>query len=98
MARGHILTKRKFEKLSKKQKSQHNRNHYALGFKRGFTKAILSTLFKLKASMTKAPKYSRFIMNKGDLQKKKIFKKKKKVDLKAKHAAHFEKKKKKKSI
>ena len=71
MAKGHILTKRKFEKLSKKQKQQHNRNHYSLGFKKGFTKLILKQLFKLKASMVKISKHANFIMNKGDLQQKK---------------------------
>jgi len=78
MARGHILTKRKFEKLSKKQKAQHNRNHYSLGFTKGFTKVILNILFRLKASMVKTPKYSKFILNKGDLQKNELQKKEKK--------------------
>jgi len=78
MAKGHILTKRKFAKLTKKQKAQHNVFHFSVGFGIGFTKSILTNLFKLRGLTSKTRKQENLILSKGDLQKRKIFKKKKK--------------------
>jgi len=110
MAKGNIMTPIKFKRLSKKKQQAHNKNHFSLGFDRGFTRLLLRDLFELRSLGKKTSKFSPVILHKTDNLakkkakkkkkkkiKKKIKKKKKKVDIKAKKAAHITKKKSKKS-
>jgi len=41
LSKGQILTQKRMERLTKKQKSQQNVNNHALGFTLGFTRSIL---------------------------------------------------------
>jgi ribosomal protein S13 len=76
MAKGHIVTKKRFDKLTKKQKAQHNTHNHTLGFSPGFTIGLLRRLFKLRARKRSAR--GGLILNKGDLKVKKIKRVKKK--------------------
>lgn len=97
MAKGNIMTPIKFKRLSKKKQQAHNKNHFSLGFDRGFTRLLLRDLFELRSLGKKTSKFSPVILHKTDNLAKKKAKKKKKVDIKAKKAAHITKKKSKKS-
>jgi len=54
MAKNQILTKRKFNKLTKKQKSQHNQYHFSVGFNLNFTKRLMANLYKLRSTAKNA--------------------------------------------
>jgi len=56
MARGHILTDKRVNKLTKKQKAQHNLFHISLGYAIGFSRGILKNLYKMKAFVPNAKK------------------------------------------
>jgi hypothetical protein len=97
MARGHVITERRLSKLTKKQRAQHNLNHYSLGFTPGFTISLLRRLFKMRALISnRYTKMSKLILNKGDMKERRTKKPKKKVDEKARLAAHAARKKAKK--
>jgi len=71
MAKGHIITRRRMVKLTKKQKAQHDFNNYSMGFTPGFTKALLSKLFNMRKN--KENRFARdknLILNKNDLKSK----------------------------
>ena len=94
MAKGHVITEKRLNKLTKKQKAQHNLNNYSLGFTPGFTIKLLRSLFKLRALITRRHvSSSKLILNKGDMRVKKVKKVKKKVNEKARLAAHVARKK-----
>lgn len=97
MAKGNVMTPFKFKKLSKKKQQSYNKNHFSLGFDPGFTRLLLRQLFELRSLGKKTGKLSSVILHKSDISSKKRLKKKKKVDIKAKKAAHITKKKSKKS-
>lgn len=98
MAQGNVMSPIKFEKLSKKQQQSYNQNHFSLGFDAGFTKPLLKELYDLRSTGKKFGKASSVILHKNESSSKRGGLKKKKVDLKAKKAAHVAKKKSKKSI
>ncbi len=95
LAKGNVMTPRKFSKLSKKKKQAFNKNHFTLGFDIGFTKILLRELFEIRGQ-TNTRKKSPLILHKIDPFSRRR-KKKKKVDIKAKRAAHIAKKKAKKT-
>jgi hypothetical protein len=97
MAQGNVMSPVKFQKLSKKQQQSYNKNHFSLGFDPGFTKPLLKELYDLKAAGKKTGKYSSVILHKSDLTHKRQAVKKKKIDIKAKKAAHIAKQKTKKT-
>jgi len=68
-----------------------------LGFDPGFTRPLLRELYELRVAGKKTSKFSSVILHKTDALAKKRAKKRKKVDVKAKKAAHIAKKKKKKN-
>lgn len=96
MARGQIMNPMKYNKMSKKQRQSFKKNHFSLGFDPGFTKPLLTELYKSRID----PDF------KSNIQSQLLFKKyeqkrtksKKKIDVKAKVIAHAAKKKKKKSV
>jgi hypothetical protein len=97
LAKGNIMTPAKFNKLSKKKKQAFNKNHFTLGFDLGFTKALLRELFEIRGQQnTRTSKRSPLILHKVDPFSRRK-RKKKKIDLKAKKAAHIAKKKSKKT-
>lgn len=94
LARGLIyLPELTGKELSKKQKAMKQKSIGYLGFKKNFTKYMLFNLSKIRS--TQSGGYSLFSSNKR--KESKNDKKIKKVDLKAKKAAHLKKKKNKKS-
>jgi len=95
LAKGNVMTPRKFSKLSKKKKQAFNKNHFTLGFDIGFTKILLRELFEIRGQ-TNTRKKSPLILHKIDPFSRRR-KKKKKKNIKAKKAAHIEKKKTKKN-
>ncbi len=87
MAKGNVISPTRLKKMSKKQKSSIGKNTLTLGFEVGFTKRVLTDLYKrnkLKSLKTNKP-----------LKKKA---RKKKSDLKSKIIKHRIKKKSKKSV
>ena len=96
MAQGNVMSPTKFARLSKKQQQAHNKNHFTLGFEPGFTRLLLKQLYDLRSSGQKFGKISPVILHKSELGGKKKQIKKKKIDVKAKKAAHVAKKKKQK--
>jgi hypothetical protein len=93
MAKGQIMNPLKLNKLSKKQRQSFKKNHFSLGFDPGFTKSLLTELYKARTNLDfKSPIQSQLLFKKFDQKKTKI---KKKVDEKAKIMAHAAKKKKK---
>jgi hypothetical protein len=97
MAQGNVMSPTKFAKLSKKQQQAHNKNHFTLGFDSGFTRLLLKQLYELRATGRKFGKISPVILHRSELHMKKKPVQKKKVDIKAKKAAHTAKKKSKKN-
>jgi len=80
MSKGHVITERRFAKLTKKQKVQHNLNHHSIGFSLGFTKGLLKSLFKMRAlKIYRHAKASGLILAKGDGKSKRLKKGKKKL-------------------
>ena len=93
MAKGQIMNPLKLNKLSKKQRQSFKKNHFSLGFDPGFTKSLLTELYKARTNLDfKSPIQSQLLFKKFEQKKTKI---KKKVDEKAKIMAHAAKKKKK---
>lgn len=85
MAKGNVVSPSRLKKMSKKQKSSIGKNTLTLGFDIGFTKKVLTDLYKrnkIKQLKTITPKKS----------------KKKKIDIKTKIIKHRLKKKSKKSV
>jgi ribosomal protein S13 len=97
MAKGNVMSPFKFRKLSKKKQQSYNKNHFSLGFDPGFTRPLLRELYELRVAGKKTSKFSSVILHKTDALAKKRAKKRKKVDVKAKKAAHIAKKKTKKT-
>lgn len=97
MAKGNVMSPFKFRKLSKKKQQSYNKNHFSLGFDPGFTRPLLRELYELRVAGKKTSKHSPVILHKTDALAKKRSKKRKKVDVKAKKAAHIAKKKTKKT-
>ena len=96
MAKGQIMNPLKFNKLSKKQRQSFKKNHFSLGFEPGFTKSLLTELYKARTNPDfKSPIQSQLLFKKFEQKKVKV---KKKVDEKAKIMAHAAKKKKKRSV
>jgi len=94
MAKGHIITKKRLSMLTKKQRAQHNLNNFSLGFTPGFTLRLLRRLFKMRELTTRRfVRSSKLILNKGDMRVKGAKKKKKKINEKARLAAHVARKK-----
>ncbi len=82
MAKGNVISPTRLKKMSKKQKSSIGKNTLTLGFDVGFTKKVLTDLYK-------RDKLKQF---------KTIKTKKKKLDIKSKIIKHKLKKKAKKSL
>jgi len=84
MAKGQIMNPFKLNKLSKKQKQSFKKNHFSLGFDPGFTKSLLTELYKSRTNPDyKTPIQSQLLFRKLEqkklkLRKKKLKKKKKK--------------------
>lgn len=96
MAKGQIMNPFKLNKLSKKQRQSFKKNHFSLGFDPGFTKSLLTELYKSRVNPDyKSPIQSQLLFKKFEQKKVKV---KKKIDQKAKILAHAAKKKKKKSV
>lgn len=96
MAKGQIMSPLKFKKLSKKQRQSFKKNHFTLGFDPGFTRILLSELYKARTNPGfKSPIQSQLLFKKFEQKKHKV---KKKIDEKARILAHRAKKKKKKSV
>lgn len=94
MAKGQIMNPFKFKKLSKKQRQSFKKNHFSLGFDPGFTKSLLTELYKARTNLDfKSPIQGQLLFKKFEQKKVRV---KKKVDEKAKIMAHAAKKKKKK--
>jgi ribosomal protein S13 len=84
MSRGNVVSPTRLKKLSKKQKSSLGKNNLTLGFEVGFTKQVLTDLYKRnKLKMLKTIKSKP---------------RKKKIDIKTKRIKHRIKKKSKKSL
>jgi len=77
LAKGNVMTPRKFNKLSKKKKQAVNKNHFTLGFEAGFTRILLRELFQIRGQVT-SRKRSPVILHKIDPFSRRRKKKKKK--------------------
>lgn len=85
MAKGNIISPTRLKKMSKKQKSSIGKNTLTLGFDVGFTKKVLTDMYKRdKLKTLKSVKNVKI--------------KKKKVDIKTRIIKHKLKKKSKKSL
>jgi len=82
MAKGQIMNPFKLNKLSKKQRQSFKKNHFSLGFDPGFTKSLLTELYKSRTNPDyKTPIQSQLLFKrfeqKKNLKLRKRLKKKK---------------------
>ena len=89
MAKGVIVTTKRYNTLTRKQRVQHNSHNHSVGFPTGFTRALLKQLHRARMrSLNTNEKLTKLVMRKGDLRKKIIKQKYKKVSEKSRLAAH----------
>jgi len=71
MAKGQIMNPLKLSKLSKKQRqSFKKKNHFSLGFDPGFTKSLLTELYKARTNLDfKSPIQSQLLFKKFEQKK-----------------------------
>jgi len=72
MAHGQVMNPIKFQRMTKKQKQSFKKNHFTLGFDPGFTKPLLSELYKTRTDPTyKSDIQSKLLFRKVEIKKKK---------------------------